>query len=200
MFSHVALHRHSYRLFGDPDVVAALAAHRRVRNGAAVSTCRDGGRERRRAWRGERAFPAGGGGHAEATAGGVGARRRRLVRLSRALLSRVAACAAGRGATRQLSLAAADRAWLGVPAERAAEIASCLGRADRARRNDPAVRWAWWIGLCAGIPAGIFRRVHGGFHLGILFGAVSSLRRGADRCSRGILPRDVRARGGLSCG
>ena len=59
---------------------------------------------------------------AEAAVAGLGARRRRTVRLSRAVLPRAAPRAAGRGAARQLSLAAADRAVLGAAAGRAAAM------------------------------------------------------------------------------
>ncbi len=73
---------------------------------------------------------------AAAAAGRLARRRRRAVRLSRAVFSVAAARAAGRGRPRQLPLAAVDRAVLSVPAGRTADAritssARCSGSSAR---------------------------------------------------------------------
>ena len=77
---------------------------------------------------------------APAAGGGVDARRRRPVRLSRALFHGAATRAAGGSRPAQLFLAAADRAVLGAAAGRAAENPPCRRRADRPCRHRGAVR------------------------------------------------------------
>ena len=76
----------------------------------------------------------------QAAAGRLGRRRRRPVRLSRAVFPRAALRAAGGSGSAELSLAAADRAVLVAAAGRAAGAASHHRRAARPRRHGAAVR------------------------------------------------------------
>ena len=75
-----------------------------------------------------------------AAAGRLGRRRRRPVRLSRAVFPGAALRAAGRSGPAELSLAAVDRAVLVAAAGRAAGAASHHRRAARACRHRAAVR------------------------------------------------------------
>ena len=85
-------------------------------------------------------WPARGLRRAAAAAAGVDRRRRRPVRLSRAVFPGAALRAAGRSGAAELSLAAVDRAVLVAVAGRAAGAASHHRRAARACRHGAAVR------------------------------------------------------------
>ena len=82
-------------------------------------------------------------------AGRLGARRRRAVRLPRALLRGSAPRAAGRGRAHRLSLAAPHRPLLLAAAGRAPAPAACRRRAARLRRRRRARRRARAIGARA---------------------------------------------------
>ena len=119
---------------------------------------------------------------------GLAARRRRPVRLSRALFRGPAARAARRGEPHQLPLAVADRAAVGAARRRASGLAASRGRPAGFRgrraaglRARPRFRRRHCAGLCAG--AGLRLR------LVALFGTVAPLRRDPDRCDRGLLHR-----------
>ena len=75
---------------------------------------------------------------AEAAAAGLDRRRRRTVRLSRAVFPGAALCAAGRSGPVELSLAAVDRAVL----------VAAAGRAAGARTTSSARCWAWPAPCC----------------------------------------------------
>ena len=90
-----------------------------------------------------------------AAAAGVDRRRRRSVRLSRAVFSGAALRAAGRSRPAELSLAAVDRAVLVAAAGRAAGAASYRRRAARACRHGAAVSPATAAGFRAGQVPGL---------------------------------------------
>ena len=178
------------RLHRDPDVVAARAAHRGLGRDAAVPARRRHLRHRRHARRCQFHRAARRRESAASAVAGVGARGRRAVRLSRALLHGAAAGAAGGSRADQLSLAAADRFILGAAAGRAVEAASPRRRGARSRwhdRSDIRPRRAWFR---AARSAGLCRRLRRGVRLGDLFGGVAALRRRAERCRGRLLSGD----------
>ena len=116
----------------------------------------------------------------------VAAGRRRPVRLPRALFRRPAARPAGRGQSRELSVAAADRAAVGAACRRTPGLAAFVGRvAGFRRRRAAGVRPGTQLHrrLCAGLCAGAGLRLN----LVALLRAVAPLRRDADRRHRGLL-------------
>ena len=156
--------------------------------GAAVPACGHDLRHRGRAGRGNMAVPQGGAVGFAPAAGSVGARHFRIVRLPRALLLRAAARAARGIRPDQLSLAAADRAVLRLPAGREAALVSRRGCAARADRDRNADRRPRRTRLRARIHPRLLRGLRRGLRVGDLFGAVAPLLRGADRCGDRILP------------
>ncbi len=133
--SHDLPHRHPDRTDRDPDVVAAVGHDGCDRQNSSISVGRDDVRDRRRRRLRKLHLPPAGFCRAETAAAGVDRRRRRAVRLSRAVFSGAALCAAGRGRAFELSLAAVDRAVLVAAAGRAAGAASHHRRVARAGRH-----------------------------------------------------------------
>src|SRR6185437_4315300 len=124
---------------GDPVVVAARGADGGDRKDSGVPARRDNVRDRRAGGIFDLVRPAKRGRRVEATGAGVDGRRRRPVRLSRAVFFGAALRAAGRSRAVELSLAAVDRAVLLAAAGRTAGAASYRRRAARAVRNRAAV-------------------------------------------------------------
>ncbi len=188
-------HRHLDRTDRDPDVVAAVGPDGCDRENSGVSARRHDVRDRRCGRFHQLHLAARGLRRVEATAGRLGGRRRRAVRLSRAVFPGAALCAAGRSRPLELSLAAVDRAVLLAAAGRAAGGASHHRRAARSRRHGVAVVRQQRRRLCArpdpGTGGGLRRRLC----LGGLFGDVAQAQGGADRCGGRLLPRDRAARG-----
>ena len=122
----------------------------------------------------------------------VGRRRRRVVRLSRAVFPGAALRAAGRSRPAELSLAALDRAVLVVAAGRTAGAASHRRRAAGAGRHGAAVHRQQRRRLSRPARSRAGRGVRRRLRLGGLFGDVAQAQGGADRCGRRLLPRRPR--------
>ena len=143
ILNHDSPCRYAHRTDRDPDVVAAVGADGRHGENSRVPARRHDVCDRRGGGVRELPVPALRLRRIEAAAGRLGRRRRRPVRLSRAVFPRASLRAAGRSGPVELSLAAPDRAVLLAAARRAAGAASHHRRVARARRNGAAVRRQW---------------------------------------------------------
>src|SRR5215207_8272041 len=122
-------HRYTHRTDRDTDVVAAVGDDGRHRQNPGVPTRGDDVCDRGCGRVCQLPLPTLGLRRVEAAAYRLGGRRRRPVRLSRAVFSGAALCAAGGSGAAELSLAVADRAVLLAAAGRAAAGASHHRRA-----------------------------------------------------------------------
>ena len=120
-------------------------------------------------------------------AAGVARRRRRFVRLSRAVFSGAATRAACRSRTLELSLAAADRLVLVIAAGRTTQAPSHHRRTARACRHDLVARGKYRPDGDAVTTRGLRRRTCGRIRVGRLFRDVAPSQGCADRCGGGLL-------------
>ena len=191
-------HRDPDRPFRDFDVVAARRVDGGDRKDSGLSARRAHLRHRRAGRAAHFHRTAAGAVGVTPAAAGMGRRRRRIVRLSRAVFSGAAVRATRGSRTSELSLAIADRIVLIVPARRTARGASRRRRAGGTCRHGASDRRRP-VRLCPGATARTSRGVRRGVRLGDLFGDVAAAQVGADRCGRRLLSCHRTARRGDAC-